>query len=49
MPCVENVNVHFADTVATPNDWATAYLGMALGNGQDFYGDTPDSTDLFMN
>jgi hypothetical protein len=35
MPCVENANVHFADSVAAPNKKATAYLGLALGEGQD--------------
>lgn len=49
LPCLIDANVHFADTVATPNKYAAAYLGMALGNGQDFDGDTPDSTDLIMN
>jgi len=33
MPCIQSANVHFADSVTTPNPDATAYLGMALGNG----------------
>ena len=33
MPCVDDMDVHFADTVATPNEYALAYLGMALGKG----------------
>ena len=49
MPCIQNANLHFADTVATPNADAVAYLGMALGNGADSDGNTPDSTDLIMN
>ena len=31
MPCVDDMDVHFADTVTTPNEYALAYLGMALG------------------
>jgi hypothetical protein len=38
MPCIQSANVHFADSVTTPNPDATAYLGMALGKGVDFYG-----------
>jgi len=32
-PCNRNMDVHFAKTVTTTNEYATAYLGMALGNG----------------
>lgn len=49
MPCAPNMPVHFADTVPTANDYANAYLGMALGEGEDHWGTTPDSTDLIMN
>ena len=49
MPCVENMDVHFANTVTTTNPYATAYLGMALGAGADFDGDTPDTEFLLMD
>lgn len=45
MTCLVGANVHFADTVASPNEDATVVLGIALGNGADFDGNTPASTD----
>ena len=49
MPCVADMDVHFANTVTTTNPYATAYLGMALGAGADFDGDTPDTKFLLMD
>jgi len=49
MPCVDDMAVHFANTVTTTNPYATAYLGMALGKGPDFDGNTPTSTYLLMD
>lgn len=46
MTCLVGANVKFAETVTTPNPDATAVIGIALGNGADFSGDTPASTDL---
>jgi len=31
MPCAENIKVHFADSVASPDADVSAYLGMAQG------------------
>lgn len=45
LPCMQLANVRFADTVATANDDATVYVGAALANGVDFYGDQPAATD----
>lgn len=45
MTCIQNANVHFADTVASPNTDVTAYVGVALGNGPDFNGNTPAASD----
>ena len=49
MPCIQNMNVHFADDVTDPNANAVAYLGLAPGAGADAAGNTPDSTDLLMD
>ena len=49
MPCVADMDVHFADTVTTTNPYATAYLGMALGAGTDFDGNTPETKYLLMD
>ncbi len=49
MPCVQTLPVHFADTVATPNPNAVAYLGAALANGADKDDNTPDAGDSFIN
>ena len=49
MPCVDDLDVHLIKSEgSTTNKYATAYLGMALGKGEDFYGDTPDSQFLIM-
>ena len=48
LPCAQSLDVHFADTVGTANDDAPAYIGAALGNGPDFYGETPAATDLIL-
>ena len=48
MPCIQSFPVHFAETVATPNENANVHLGAALGLGADKDGATPDATDNFM-
>lgn len=50
MPCVNDLDVHLIKAEgSSTNKYATAYLGMALGKGEDFYGDTPDSKFLIMD
>ena len=49
MPCIQNFNVHWANSVTTPNTDAVAYLGMALGKGADSAGNTPATTSLLMD
>ena len=39
MPCIDDAYVHFATSVPLPNANAVAYLGMALSNGPNRFGD----------
>lgn len=47
--CEANMQVHFAKAVPTANPYANAYIGMALGEGQDHWGTTPTADDLIIN
>ena len=50
MPCVDDLDVHLIKSEgSTTNKYASAYLGMALGKGADFYGNTPDAKFLIMD
>lgn len=48
MPCIQNANVHWANVVSAPNQYANVHIGAALGLGPDRQQVTPDATYRFM-